>query len=232
MSPRPVVLSWSGGKDSAYALHILRSDPTVEVVGLLTTLTGDYDRVSMHGVRRSLLESQASAIGIPLHTVTINAGAGNDSYEEKMRAALAALPSQGIHSVAFGDLFLEDVRRYRENLMEGMKMSAIFPLWGNNTSELAKRFISLGFRAITTCIDTEQLDGRFAGRWFDERLLAELPDGADPCGENGEFHTFVCDGPIFSYPVEIVPGELLLMDQRFLYCDLHPSPPPDDRSAG
>ncbi|CAN5714218.1 hypothetical protein BH23GEM8_BH23GEM8_17670 [soil metagenome] len=217
-----MVLSWSGGKDSSLTLHVLRADPEVMVVGLLTTVTSDYDRISMHGVRRSLLEQQAAAVEIPLHVVEIEARAANDSYEQQMRAALMKLRAIGVETVAFGDLFLEDVRRYREDMMKRLGMSAVFPLWHRNTEELASEFIALGFRAVTTCIDTQQLDASFAGRWFDEAFLADLPSAADPCGENGEFHTFVTAGPVFTSPISIGIGELQLRDGRFQYCDLLP----------
>jgi uncharacterized protein (TIGR00290 family) len=217
-----VVLSWSGGKDSALALHVLRADPAVAVVGLLTTITADHDRISMHGVRRSLLEQQAAAVELPLHLVEIEAQAANDSYEHQMRTALSELRATGVETVAFGDLFLEDVRRYREDMLERQGMSAVFPLWGRNTGELAREFIDLGFHAVTTCIDTRQLDACFAGRWFDATFLADLPSTADPCGENGEFHTFVTGGPVFTNPVPIAIGEFQLRDGRFQYCDLLP----------
>ncbi len=217
-----MVLSWSGGKDSSLALHVLRADPEMTVVGLLTTVTSDYDRISMHGVRRSLLEQQAAAVEIPLHVVEIEARAANDSYEQQMRAALMKLRASGVETVAFGDLFLEDVRRYRDDMMQRLGMSPVFPLWHRNTDELAREFITLGFRAVTTCIDTQQLDASFAGRWFDEAFLTDLPSAADPCGENGEFHTFVTDGPVFTNPISIGIGELQLRDDRFQYCDLLP----------
>jgi uncharacterized protein (TIGR00290 family) len=223
MNARPVVLSWSGGKDSSLALHALRADPAVTVVGLLTTVTADYDRISMHGVRRSLLEKQAAAVELPLHLVEIAAGSANDSYEQRMHVALSGLQSGGVETVAFGDLFLEDVRHYREEMTNRLGMSAIFPLWGRDTAGLAREFIALGFRAVTTCVDTHQLDASFAGRWFDASFLADLPPAVDPCGEKGEFHTFVTDGPVLTHPVPIRVGELQLRDDRFQYCDLLPA---------
>jgi uncharacterized protein (TIGR00290 family) len=219
---RPVVLSWSGGKDCALALHVLRADPAVSVVGLLTTVTAEYDRISMHGVRRSLLEKQAAAVGLPLYRVEIEAGAANVSYEQRMHAALSELRASGVETVVFGDIFLEDVRRYREEMVRPLAMSAMFPLWGRRTEELAREFIDLGFKAVTTCIDTRQLDASFAGRWFDATFLSDLPATTDPCGENGEFHTFVTDGPIFTNPIPVRMGELQLRDDRFQYCDLLP----------
>jgi uncharacterized protein (TIGR00290 family) len=222
MNAHPVVLSWSGGKDSSLALHVLRADPAVTVVGLLTTVTADYDRISMHGVRRSLLEKQAAAVKLPLHVVEIAAGSANDSYEQRMHFALAGLRSSGAETVAFGDIFLEDVRRFREEMTQRLGMSAIFPLWGRDTAELALEFFDLGFRAVTTCVDTQQLDASFAGRWFDASFLRDLPPAVDPCGENGEFHTFVTEGPVLAHPVPIRLGELQLRDDRFQYCDLLP----------
>lgn len=216
----PVVVSWSGGKDSALALHALRADAGVEVVGLLTTVTAEYDRISMHGVRRVLLERQARELDLPLHVVEIGAGAGNASYEEGMGATLGRLRAGGVQAIAFGDLFLGDVRRYRERMMEGTGMRTLFPLWGRDTAGLAREFVALGFRAVLTCVDTSQLDGGFAGREFADDLLAELPPGVDPCGENGEFHTFVYAGPIFRRPIGFVRGEQVLREQRFRYCDL------------
>ncbi len=220
---RRVILSWSGGKDSSLALQSLLADPGVQVEGLLTTVTSDFDRISMHGVRRTLLEQQARVLDLPLHVVAIEQRAGNDSYERRMSARLAAFREAGIHTVAFGDLYLADVREYRERMMAQVGMSAIFPLWGSDTAALARDFIDRGFRAIVTCVDTTQIDGGFAGRWFDHHFIEDLPDDADPCGENGEFHTFVADGPIFAGPVPVIAGERVLRDERFQFCDLLPS---------
>lgn len=218
----PVVLSWSGGKDCSLALGALRADPSVRVAGLMTTVTAGYERISMHGVPRLLLERQARLTGLPLQVVEIEPRASNRSYEEAMRTALDDVRGRGIHSVAFGDLFLEDVRRYREEMTTTHGLTALFPLWRRETSRLALEFIRTGFRAIITCVDTHQLDGSFAGRWFDESFLADLPSGVDPCGENGEFHTFVIAGPILAGTVELTRGELVLRDERFLFCDLLP----------
>ncbi|HET8655347.1 MAG TPA: hypothetical protein VFL93_07510 [Longimicrobiaceae bacterium] len=219
----PVVLSWSGGKDSALALRELRGAGTHDVVGLLTTVTRDHDRVSMHGVRRALLEAQARAARLPLHVVEISAGAGNDEYAESMSRMLEGFRASGVHTVAFGDLFLGDVRRYREEMLAPVGMRAIFPLWGRDTAALAREFIAAGFRATLVCVDGEQLDGRFAGRAFDHSLLDELPARVDPCGERGEFHTFVADGPVFSGPVDFTRGETVLRDGRFHFQDLLPA---------
>jgi uncharacterized protein (TIGR00290 family) len=221
--PRPVILSWSGGKDSSLALQSLLADPAVRVEGLLTTITAGFDRISIHGVRRVLLEQQARALGLPLHVVRIEQHANNDSYARRMSERLTAFREAGINTVAFGDLHLGDVREYREGMMAQVGMNAFFPLWGRETQTLAREFIDGGFRAIATCVDTTQIDRGFAGRPFDHRFLDDLPDGADPCGENGEFHTFVADGPIFAEPVPVVTGERVLRDSRFQFCDLLPA---------
>jgi len=215
----PILLSWSGGKDSALALHTLRQTPGVEVAGLLTTVTEDYDRISMHGVRRALLERQAEEAGLPLHVVLIPRECSNEQYEERMTAFLRGIRDAGIRRVAFGDLFLEDLRAYRESRLASFGMEAMFPLWKRDTAALARDFLRLGFGAVLVCVDTEALAPTFAGRAFDEDLLRDLPAGVDPCGENGEFHTFVHAGPIFRAPVPIRLGEV--EDRgRFQYCDL------------
>lgn len=216
----PVLLAWSGGKDSSMALQELQLSPVFEVVGLLTTVTEEYERISMHGVRRSLLEAQAASIGLPLTIVTIPPGAANETYQERMCAALATARDSGIGTVAFGDLYLQEIRDYREQMLRRVGMSAIFPLWGRPTGELADRFIAQGFRAVLTCVDTSQIDARFAGREFDAALLATLPRSADPCGENGEFHTFVYSGPVLTVPLHISTGDRVLRDERFMYCDI------------
>jgi uncharacterized protein (TIGR00290 family) len=215
----PVLLSWSGGKDSALALHALRQTPGVEVAGLLTTVTEDYDRISMHGVRRTLLEQQAAAAGLPLHVVLVPRECTNEIYEERMTAVLTGIRDAGVRRVAFGDLFLEDLRAYRESRLAAFGMEALFPLWGRDTAALAREFLRLGFAAVLVCVDTESLSAGFAGRSFDEDLLRDLPPGVDPCGENGEFHTFVHAGPIFRAPVPCRRGPI--EDRgRFHYCDL------------
>ena len=215
----PILLSWSGGKDSSLALHTLRQMPDVEVAGLLTTVTEDYDRISMHGVRRSLLEQQAAAAGLPLHIVSIPRECPNEIYEERMTAVLTGIRDAGIRRVAFGDLFLEDIRAYRESRLAPFGMEAMFPLWGRDTAALAREFLRLGFAAFLVCVDTENLDAAFAGRAFDEDLLRDLPPGVDPCGENGEFHTFVHAGPVFRAPIPCRRGAV--EDRgRFWFCDL------------
>jgi uncharacterized protein (TIGR00290 family) len=217
-----VLLSWSGGKDSALALQALVADPAYRVVGLVTAVTDDYDRISIHGVRRTLLEAQAAAIGLPLHVIRLQRGCSNDDYERAFHGALRAAGAQhpGCSHIAFGDLFLEDVRAYRERLLAGSGWTPVFPLWALDTSALARRFIDDGFEARLVCVDTTRLDASFAGRAFDHAMLGDLPESADPCGERGEFHTFVSAGPVFRNPVRYQTGELVLRDGRFMYCDL------------
>lgn len=217
-----VVLSWSGGKDSALALRALSRDPGVEVVGLLTSVTGDYDRISVHGVRRSMLEAQIKRLELPLFEISLDPNCTNEAYESAFHAALKEIkwdfPRVG--HIAFGDLFLEDVRAYRERLLSGSGFEPLFPIWGLDTTDLARRFIADGFSARLVCVDTTQLDAGFTGRLFDEQLLADLPVTADPCGERGEFHTFVSDGPLFDAPIPYRVGETVLRDERFMFCDI------------
>lgn len=219
---KQVILSWSGGKDSALALQALYNDPTTKVVGLLTSITRDYDRISVHGVRRALLEAQVERLGLPLFEIQLEAGSSNDAYETAFHSGLAQIRKElpDVSHIAFGDLFLEDVRAYRERLLEGSGFEPLFPIWGLDTKALARRFIADGFDARIVCVDTTQLDSSFAGRAFDERLLADLPASVDPCGERGEFHTFVSGGPIFNAPIEYRVGETVLRDERFMYCDI------------
>jgi uncharacterized protein (TIGR00290 family) len=217
-----VVLAWSGGKDSSLALAALRADATVDVVALLTTVTGDYDRISMHGIRRSILEAQVAELGLLLVEATIPAAASNPIYEEAFASALEILRLQhpALRHLAFGDLFLTDVRAYREQLLQPLGWTPVFPLWGRDTAQLARQFVGDGYRAILTCVDTTQLDAEFAGREFDGALLDELPAKVDPCGERGEFHTCVYAGPIFRRPLTLERGERVRRDDRFEYCDL------------
>jgi uncharacterized protein (TIGR00290 family) len=219
----PIVMCWSGGKDSALALAELLRDPHYDVAALLTTVTRDYDRISMHGVRRDLLHAQADALGLGLVEVEISAGAGNDEYEAVMGAALERFRSEGIDSVAFGDLFLADIRAYRERQLAALNMRAVFPVWGRETRALYRQFVRDGFRAVTCCVDPRRLDESFCGRELDDAFLADLPAGVDPCGENGEFHTFVFDGPIFREPIAMRRGEVVCRD-GFWYCDLIQGP--------
>jgi uncharacterized protein (TIGR00290 family) len=219
---KPVFLSWSGGKDSALALQSLQNGNEFDVVGLLTSVTRGYDRISVHGVRRSLLEAQAASVGLPLREILLDPQCTNDAYESAFHDSLDGIRKEfpDVRHIAFGDLFLEDVRAYRERLLGGTGFEPVFPLWGLDTAQLARRFIDDGFRARLVCVDTTQLDGQFAGRVFDTQLLDELSSSIDPCGERGEFHTFVSDGPGFDQPVECVTGERVLREERFMYCDL------------
>ena len=219
---KSVVLSWSGGKDSALALDALSRDSDVEVVGLLTSVTRTYDRISVHGVRRSMLEAQVERLGLPLFEISLDPDCTNDAYEAAFSSALYEIEWDLPHTthIAFGDLFLEDVRAYRERLLVGSGFEPIFPIWGLDTATLARRFIADGFSARLVCVDTTQLDATFAGRAFDEALLADLPPTTDPCGERGEFHTFVSNAPQFSAPIPYRVGETVLRDERFMYCDL------------
>lgn len=217
-----VICSWSGGKDSALALHEIRKSEEFEVVSLLTTVTEDYDRISMHGVRRELLERQAGSLGLPLRKILITKGASNEDYEARMKKTLLEFKSEGVASVVIGDIFLEDLRRYREDNLARAGMKGIFPLWKRDTAELARDFIDMDFKAIVTCVDTAVLDGKFAGRLIDGEFLAELPAGVDPCGENGEFHSFVYGGPVFNEKISFTKGEVVLRENRFCFCDLVP----------
>jgi uncharacterized protein (TIGR00290 family) len=215
-------MSWSGGKDSALALAELQSSEEFEPVALLTSVTSGYDRISVHGVRRRLLEAQARSIGLPLVEIQLEPNASNDSYEAAFTLALEVIRQRWpkVKHIAFGDLFLEDVRAYRERLLAGSGFDPVFPIWGRDTTDLAHEFIDRGFSARLVCVDTTQLDANFAGRPFDSTLLADLPPTVDPCGERGEFHTFVASGPIFGSAVECDTGERVLRENRFMYCDL------------
>jgi uncharacterized protein (TIGR00290 family) len=219
-----VLLAWSSGKDSAWALHVLRGTEGVQVVGLLTTVNETYDRVAMHAVRRTLLEAQADAVGLPVHVVPIPSPCPNEVYEAAMERALAAARDAGVEAVAFGDLFLEDVRRYREERMAGTGLVPLFPLWGLPTAKLAEEMIAGGQRATLTCVDPRALDASFAGRAFDSALLRDLPATVDPCGERGEFHSFAWDGPAFRKPVPVRSGEVVARD-GFVFADLLPGAP-------
>jgi uncharacterized protein (TIGR00290 family) len=216
-----ILLSWSSGKDSAWALHVLRRSTAYDVVGLLTTFNHAADRVAMHAVRRSLVEQQAAAVGIPLWTVQLPWPCSNSEYDTIMAQECEKAVSKGIAAIAFGDLFLEDVRSYREKQLEGSGLQPLFPIWGSPTRALAQEMIFSGMRAKLTCIDTRKLDSSFAGRDFDQQLLSELPEGIDPCGENGEFHSFVFAAPIFCSPLSISSGEIVLRD-GFAFSDVIP----------
>ncbi|MGH7860524.1 MAG: diphthine--ammonia ligase [Candidatus Binatia bacterium] len=223
-SKERVLFSWSGGKDSAMALHEVRSRGEVEVAALVTTVTEGFDRVSMHGVRRELLARQAQALGVPLEEVVIPRGATNEQYESRLEAALLRYREQGVSRVAYGDLFLEDIRAYREAHLARIGMRGLFPIWKRDTTEMARSFVALGFRALVVCLDPRALHDSFAGRWIDADFFASLPEGVDPCGENGEFHSFVVDGPGFREPVRVRAGEVVRRD-AFVFCDLLPEEP-------
>jgi uncharacterized protein (TIGR00290 family) len=211
-----VVLAWSGGKDSALTLWRLQRDPGIEVAGLLTTFTERYDRVQAHGVRRVLVQAQAEAIGLPLYPVWLPPQASNVLYERAVRAALAGLRREGVQAVAFGDLFLADLRAWREALLAPTGLTPLFPLWGEATRPLARQILAEGFHATLVCVNPQRLSTRLLGRPYDARLLDELPEGVDPCGENGEFHTFVHDGPPFAHALATLMGvERDWQGQRF-----------------
>lgn len=220
-----ILLSWSGGKDSALTLDALRRSGEYEIAALLSTVTEEYQRTSMHGVRRELVRAQAEAAGYPLQEISIPKDCSNEEYARRMEDALRPHVQAGTLKVAFGDLFLEDVRQYRIDRLGLIGMTPLFPIWGIDTTELAHAFVERGFRAILVCVDTHALDPSFAGREFDSALLADLPPEVDPCGENGEFHTFVYDGPIFRHPLHIHRGEHVTREQRFEYCDILPTVP-------
>jgi uncharacterized protein (TIGR00290 family) len=225
--PKRVLLSWSGGKDSAWALHLLQQQPEYEVVGLLTTINSHFARVAMHGFRQNLLEQQAEAAGLPLWPVPLPWPCSNEQYEAAMAAACARAVSQRIDAIAFGDLFLEDIRAYRETRLAGTGLEPLFPCWQIPTDQLAREMIASGLRAHLVCVDPRQLDPRFAGRLFDQDLLNDLPATVDPCGERGEFHTFVSDGPMFarggrSRSIEVRRGDVIERD-GFVYADLLPA---------
>ena len=219
MNPPRAWLSWSSGKDSAYSLAVLRQRAEVEVVGLVTTLNADANRVAMHGVRRQLLEQQARSVGLPLLAVDLPWPCTNEQYESIMSEVVGTAVAQGVSVMAFGDLFLEDIRAYRERQLDGSGLRPTFPLWGRDTTTLARDMIRDGIRATISCVDGAQLDADFAGRSFDERLLRDLPPSADPCGEKGEFHTFAWDGPGFDEPIPIRVGDTVLRD-GFHFTDL------------
>jgi uncharacterized protein (TIGR00290 family) len=216
-----VLLSWSSGKDSAWTLHLLRQERDVEVVGLLTTFNEAADRVAMHAVRRVLVEAQAQAAGLPLWPVLLPSPCSNEIYEARMREAVERARREGVTHIAFGDLFLEDIRAYRERNLAGTGIDPLFPVWGTpgDTPQLARQMLAGGLRSVLTCVDPKQLDARFVGRWFDADFLAELPAGVDPCGERGEFHTLCCAGPMFERPIPVRVGDSSLRD-GFWFADV------------
>ena len=217
---KKAIFSWSGGKDSSFALHEIQKNQGYEIVSLLTTFTKDYDRVSLHGTRRILLERQAESIGLPLHKIFIPKKASSEEYEQKMKKSLVKFQESGVSEVIFGDIFLEDLRKFREEKLSQVGMRAAFPIWKKDTRKLAHQFVELGFKAIVTCVDTKILAKKFAGRTIDEQLLAELPPAVDSCGENGEFHSFVSEGPIFRETIPYKLGKAVLRENRFFYFDL------------
>lgn len=217
-----ILVSWSSGKDGAWTLHVLRRQEGYEIAGLLTTFNQAADRVAMHAVRRELVERQAALAGLPLWAVGLPWRCSNEQYETLMAETCAKALAQGIEGIAFGDLFLEDVRAYREKQLKDTGFAPIFPLWGRPTRELANEMIAAGMRAKLTCVDTQQLDARFLGREFDETFLADLPAGADPCGEKGEFHSFVYRGPMLNQEIPVLLGETVVRDQ-FVFADLTPA---------
>ena len=214
-----VAVSWSSGKDSAWALHLLRQDPNIEVVALVTTLNEQFDRVAMHAVRHQLLDLQAASVGLPLWTVPLPWPCSNEDYELRMTALCKRAVGEAVQAIAFGDLFLADIRAYREKQLAGTGLTPLFPVWQIPTADLARTMIASGLRAKITCVDPKVLPAEFAGRDFDSQFLADLPPGIDPCGENGEFHSFVYDGPMFCQPLEVTVGEIVERD-GFVFADV------------
>lgn len=223
MHMESVLVSWSGGKDSSLALQQVLADGQYKVAALLTTVTEDYERISMHGVRRVLLEKQAASLGLPLEQVLISKGSSNEDYESRMGSALKKYQASGTNVVVFGDIFLLDLREYREKNLAQIGMKAVFPLWKRDTNDLMKTFIGQGFKAVTVCVDSRALGKEYVGREIDEQFIADLPAGVDVCGENGEYHSFTYSGPIFEASIPLRTGEVVLRDERFYYCDLLPA---------
>jgi uncharacterized protein (TIGR00290 family) len=222
MKREKVLVSWSGGKDSSLALYEIQKNGSYDIVALFTTITRDYDRVTMHGVRRNLLEEQVRAIGITLHEVFMPKNVSNEEYNRIMEREMKEAKERGISVLVFGDIFLEDIRKYREENLSKVSMKGVFPLWKRNSRELVKDFIRLGFKAIVVCVDSNVLTKDYIGRIVDEKFLEELPSNVDPAGENGEYHTFVFDGPIFKRKVNFEKGETIFRENRFYYLDLTP----------
>jgi uncharacterized protein (TIGR00290 family) len=222
-NPPKAWLSWSSGKDSAWSLEVVRRRGEFDVVALLTTVNQDFGRVAMHAVRESLLLAQAESVGLPLVAVPIPYPCPNGTYETSMAEAMKRAKAEGVRHVIFGDLFLEDIRRYREEKLAACGMTPVFPVWGFDTSALAREMIAGGLSAILTCVDPRKMPASFAGRRFDSKLLASLPAGVDPCGENGEFHTFACAGPMFGNPIRVETGQVVERD-GFIFADVLPAP--------
>jgi uncharacterized protein (TIGR00290 family) len=219
MTPLKVLVSWSSGKDSAWMLHVLKQNPSIEIGGLLTTMNERFDRVAMHAVRRRMLEHQAAAAGVPLRTIPLPWPCTNEEYESRMGAAVSQAVREGFTHVAFGDLFLEDVRKYREAKLAGTGLTPLFPIWGIPTDQLAMEMIGNGLRSVLTCVNPKHLDRSFAGRQFDRALLMDLPAEVDKCGERGEFHSFAYDGPMFTRPIPITVGDVVDRD-GFVFADV------------
>ena len=217
----PIVVAWSSGKDSALALRKVLETDTYQIT-LLTTITEGYQRASMHGVREQLIRNQADSLGLPLDVVSIPQQCSDEEYRQRMESAMRRHHARGCRSVVFGDIFLQDIRRYREEHLAKVGMKPVFPIWQADSRDLSRTFIETGFQAVITCVDTQALPSSFTGRLYDRSFIADLPAEADPCGENGEFHSFVFDGPIFSKPVRFRRGEVVLRDGRFSFCDLLP----------
>ena len=216
------IISWSGGKDSALALYYLLLEKKYRFKKLITTISTDYNRISMHGIRKELLEKQSQSMGIPVHIISLPKDVTNDKYEEIMKKEMNKFKSQRVLNVVFGDIFLEDIRKYRESNLSKIGMNALFPLWGKSTKDLAKKFLDLGFEAIITCVDSTILDASFIGQLYNEDFLKSIPSNVDPCGENGEFHSFVFNGPIFSCPIQFKKGNIVFREDRFYFIDLIP----------
>jgi uncharacterized protein (TIGR00290 family) len=225
VSPPRAWLAWSSGKDSAWALHMVRRSGDFEIVALLTTVNRTHQRVAMHAVRESLLDLQAAATGLPLVKVVIPSPCSNAIYEQEMAGAMAQARAEGVRHVVFGDLFLEDIRAYREKQLKACGMTPVFPVWGQDTRRLGDEMLAAGLSAYLTCVDPRKLGRSFAGRRFDAELLADLPPGVDPCGENGEFHTFANDGPMFRAKIAVKTGEIVERDS-FVFADLLPGDSP------
>jgi uncharacterized protein (TIGR00290 family) len=221
IAPPRAWMSWSSGKDSALALYETRAMEEVEIVGLLTTVNAEAERVAMHGVRRALLEAQAESLSLPLQVIELPWPCPNQIYEERMTDALERARNLGVEAMVFGDLFLQDIRQYREASLQGTGIFPVFPLWQRPTRAVARHILSLGFKALVVCVDVAQAPREMAGRWYDEALLAELPADVDPCGENGEFHTVVVDGPGFSHAIDVNVGVTVERD-GFVFADVVP----------
>ena len=219
---KKTLISWSSGKDSAWALHVLRQDPSIEIVGLFCTVNKVFDRVTMHGVRSELLKQQAASAGLPLDIIEIPYPCNNDEYVAIMKAFIITAKEKGVECFAFGDLFLEHIRAYREALLQGTGIAPLFPIWGVSTKTLSRQMVSNGLKAVITCINADQFSQEYAGREYNESFLEDILEGIDPCGENGEFHSFAFDGPMFQYPIKVILGETVHRGAAY-FTDLLPS---------